>query len=55
MKEDNKETLQLKERVAFLEREVLYQSRVVAVLQAVGIVTNHKLEQAREIVSGLAD
>lgn len=60
MKEDSIEDL--KKRIAELERlnaaldqQVRYSNRVVDVLVAVGVVPERKLEQAREIVSSLAD
>lgn len=60
MKEDGIDGLKKKldemdKHAASLQRHIQYQDRVVQVLVAVGYLSNAKLEQAREIVSSLAD
>jgi uncharacterized coiled-coil protein SlyX len=55
MKDDNEEVKQLRAKVEFLERQLAYQQRTIAVLVAVGALKQSKLEQAQEIVSGLSD
>jgi hypothetical protein len=54
MREDTEEEKKLKAQLAVLERQVEYDRRVFAVLVAVGVLSESKLEHAREIVSGLS-
>lgn len=62
MREDTEQEKALKARIeqlektlAFSERNARHQVQVINVLVAVGIVSEDKLEQARQIVSSLAD
>jgi hypothetical protein len=54
MREDTEEEKKLKARIAVLEHQMEYDLRVVAVLVAVGALSESKLAHAREIVSGLS-
>jgi hypothetical protein len=50
-----KKIADLEKQVEFERRQTTYHKRTIDVLVAVGYLSPQKLEQAREIVSGLSD